>query len=47
MERKFLQIAFALAGMVLVVFGLVGVFHGPSFVDLSGAVVVAQRSVLT
>ena len=36
MERKLLQIAFALAGLVLVVFGLAGVFFGADFADLSG-----------
>ena len=40
MERKFLQIAFALSGMVLVGFGLEGVFFGgASFIDLSGNIV--------
>ena len=38
MERKLLQIAFALAGLVLIVFGLAGVFFGANFVDLSGNV---------
>ena len=38
MERKLLQIAFALAGLVLVVFGLAGVFFGADFADLSGHV---------
>jgi len=35
MERKLLQIAFALAGLVLIGFGLAGVFFGAGFVDLS------------
>ena len=39
MERKLLQIAFAIAGLVLVAFGLAGVFFGATFVDLSGNVV--------
>ena len=39
MERKLLQIAFALAGLVLIVFGLAGVFFGAGFADLSGNVV--------
>jgi hypothetical protein len=39
MERKCLQIAFALAGLMLVGFGLVGVFFGADFADLSGNVV--------
>jgi hypothetical protein len=39
MERKLLQIAFALAGLVLVAFGLAGVFFGANFLDLSGNVV--------
>ena len=39
MERRFLQIAFALAGLVLVGFGLAGVFFGANFMDLSGNVV--------
>src|ERR1700728_2226178 len=39
MERKLLQIAFALAGLVLIVFGLAGVFFGADFADLSGNVV--------
>lgn len=38
MERKLLQFAFALAGLVLVVFGLAGVFFGASFMELSGNV---------
>ena len=38
MERMLLQIAFALAGLVLIVFGLAGVFFGASFADLSGNV---------
>jgi Domain of unknown function (DUF4345) len=38
-ERKLLQIAFALAGLVLVAFGLAGVFFGANFLDLSGHVV--------
>jgi uncharacterized protein DUF4345 len=38
MERTLLQIAFALAGLVLIVFGLAGVFFGANFVDLSGSV---------
>jgi hypothetical protein len=39
MERKLLQIAFALAGLVLVGFGFAGVFFGADFLDLSGNVV--------
>jgi hypothetical protein len=39
MERKLLQIAFAMAGLVLVAFGLAGVFFGANFLDLSGNVV--------
>jgi Domain of unknown function (DUF4345) len=39
MERKLLQIAFAIAGLVLVGFGLAGVFFGADFADLSGNVV--------
>jgi hypothetical protein len=39
MERKLLQIALALAGLVLVLFGLAGVFFGADFTDLSGNVV--------
>jgi Domain of unknown function (DUF4345) len=38
MERRLLQIAFALAGLVLIVFGLAGVFFGANFADLSGSV---------
>ena len=38
MERMLLQIAFALAGLVLIVFGLAGVFFGANFADLSGSV---------
>jgi hypothetical protein len=38
MERKLLQVAFALAGLMLIVFGLAGVFFGASFTDLSGSV---------
>ena len=38
MERRLLQIAFALAGLVLIVFGLAGVFFGAHFADLSGSV---------
>jgi hypothetical protein len=38
MERKLLQVAFALAGLVLIVFGLAGVFFGANFADLSGSV---------
>jgi hypothetical protein len=34
-ERKLLQIAFALAGLVLVGFGFAGVFFGANFMDLS------------
>src|ERR1700687_1783435 len=40
MERKLLQIAFALAGLTLVGFGLAGVFFDATFVDLSGDVVI-------
>jgi hypothetical protein len=36
MERKLLQIVFAFAGLVLVGFGLAGVFFGANFLDLSG-----------
>ncbi len=36
MERKLLQIAFALTGLVLVGFGLAGVFFGANFMDLAG-----------
>lgn len=39
MERKLLQIAFAFAGLVLVAFGLAGIFFGANFLDLSGNVV--------
>jgi Domain of unknown function (DUF4345) len=39
MERKLLQIAFALAGLVLIGFGLAGVFFGANFMDLTGNVV--------
>jgi hypothetical protein len=39
MERKVLQVAFSLAGLVLVGFGLAGVFFGAGFTDLSGNVV--------
>jgi hypothetical protein len=39
MERKLLQIAFAVAGLVLVGFGFAGVFFGANFLDLSGNVV--------
>jgi Domain of unknown function (DUF4345) len=39
MERKLLQIAFALAGLVLVGFGFAGIFFGANFIDLSGNVV--------
>ena len=39
MERKLLQTVFALAGLVLVGFGLGGVFLGANFMDLSGNVV--------
>jgi hypothetical protein len=38
MERKLLQIAVAFAGLVLVGFGLAGVFFGAGFVDLTGNV---------
>jgi len=38
MERKLLQIAFALAGLLLIAFGLAGVFFGANFADLSGSV---------
>jgi hypothetical protein len=40
MERKLLQIAFALAGLALVGFGLGGVFFGAAFTEFSGNVVV-------
>jgi hypothetical protein len=36
MERKLLQIAFALAGLTLVGFGFAGVVFGAAFMDLSG-----------
>ena len=39
MERKLLQMTFAIAGLVLVGFGLAGVFFGANFLDLSGNVV--------
>jgi len=39
MERKLLQIAFALAGLVLIGFGVAGVFLGANFMDLTGDVV--------
>jgi hypothetical protein len=39
MERKLLQVAFAVAGLVLVGFGLAGVVFGANFTDLSGNVV--------
>ena len=39
MERKLLQVAFALGGLVLVGFGLAGVVFGANFTDLSGNVV--------
>src|SRR5471030_1271487 len=39
MERKLLQIAFALAGLTLVGFGAAGVFFGANFMDLTGNVV--------
>ena len=39
MERKLLQIAFALSGLALVGFGFAGVFFGANFIDLSGNVV--------
>lgn len=39
MECKLLQLAFALAGLVLVDFGFAGVFFGANFLDLSGNVV--------
>ena len=35
MERKLVQIAFALAGLVLIGFGLAGVLFGADFADLS------------
>lgn len=38
MERKLLQIALALAGLVLVGFGFAGVLVGANFMDLSGNV---------
>ena len=38
MERKLLQIAFALTGLLLIAFGLAGVFFGANFADLSGSV---------
>ena len=38
MQRKFLQIAFAFAGLVLVGFGLAGVLFGTGFMDRSGNV---------
>jgi hypothetical protein len=39
MERKLLQIVFTIAGLVLVGFGLAGVFFGADFADLSGNMV--------
>lgn len=39
MERKLLQVALALAGLVLVGFGFAGVFFGANFMDLTGNVV--------
>jgi hypothetical protein len=39
MEGKLLQIAYALAGLVLVGFGLACVFFGADFTDLSRKVV--------
>ena len=39
MERKLLQIAFALAGMIGVLLGLTGVLFGSMHADLSGDVV--------
>jgi hypothetical protein len=39
MQRKLLQIAFAIAGLALVGFGLAGVFFGANFMDLTGNVV--------
>ncbi len=38
MERKLLQIAFAFAGLVLIGFGLAGVFFAAIFMDLTGNV---------
>jgi hypothetical protein len=38
-ECKLLQLAFALAGLMLVGFGFAGVFFGANFLDLSGNVV--------
>ncbi len=38
MERKLLQIALACAGLVLVGFGLAGIFFGANFMDLTGNV---------
>jgi hypothetical protein len=39
MERRLLQAAFAVAGLVLAGFGIAGVFFGANFTDLSGNVV--------
>ena len=39
MERKLLQIAFAVAGLMLIGFGFAGVLFGANFTDLSGNVV--------
>ena len=39
MERKLLQAALAVAGLVLVGFGLAGIFFGANFIDLTGNVV--------
>jgi len=41
-ERKLLQIAFGLAGLVLVGFDLAGIFFGANFMDLSGNVVMGH-----
>ena len=46
MERKLLQIAFALAGLALVGFGLGGVFFGPHAVPISSATAIVDTTYL-